>query len=277
MLFAIGGGTWLVQGMLFPEKPKALEVLEVRGDVSIVGAAGQTSGLTKGARVLPGERVKTGAEGEAVMRGAGSATITVSERSSVTVDGVLDGVARISVEEGFVRSRVTEGEGAGIEMRGGKEGAKVLTRGGDVSVGVDAGGNLSVATLEGKASLEHGGTSRELGAGQTAIVAGGKVEIGSVSTDLLLDVAWPEAGTTRKPQSEVVVALPPGSTAHVNGVPVEIGTDGKGKALVTLEEGQNVITLEARDVAGNRKQEKSGVIVLDTRPPEIKTGGTRWQ
>lgn len=277
VLLAIGGGTWFLQRTLFPEKPKALEVLEVRGEVSVVGATGEATGLTKGARILPGERVKTGSEGEAVMRGAGSATITVSERSSVTVDGVLDGVARISVEEGFVRSRVKEGEGAGVEMRGGKEGAKVLTRGGDVSVGVDAGGNLSVATLEGKASLEHGGTSRELAAGQTAIVAGGKVEIGNVSTDLLLEVAWPEAGTTQKPESEIAVTLPRGSTAHVNGVPVTVGPDGKGKAVVTLEEGQNTITLDARDVAGNRKREKSGVIVLDTRPPEIRSGGTKWQ
>lgn len=276
VLLAIAGGTFLLQRILFPSAPKALEVVEVRGDVSVVGKDGET-GLIKGARVLPGERVKTGEQGEAVMRGAGSSTITVSERSSVTVDGVLDGVARISVQEGYVRSRVKPGEGAGVEMRGGKEDASVLTRGGDVSVGVDAGGNLAVATLDGTASLSHGGTTRELAKGQTAFVAGGKVELGEVPTSLLLKVAWPDAGRTRDAASKVSVTLPRGSSAYVNGSPVAVGEDGTGIASITLREGDNKIKLEARDVSGNETEEESGVIVLDTRPPEIKSGGTRWR
>lgn len=276
VLLAIAGGTFLLQRILFPSAPKALEVVEVRGDVSVIGKGGEV-GLLKGARVLPGERVKTGAEGEAIMRGAGSSTITVSERSSVTVDGVLDGVARISVEEGFVRSRVKDGEGYGVEMRGGKENATVLTRGGDVSVGVDAGGNLAVATLDGSASLSHGGTTRELAKGQTAFVAGGKVELGEVPTSLLLKVAWPDAGRTRETKSEVSLTLPRGSEAYVNGAPVKVGPDGTGTAAITLAEGENTIKLEARDVAGNETVQESGVIVLDTRPPEIKSGGTKWR
>ena len=276
VLLAIAGGTFVLQRILFPSAPKALEVVEVRGDVSVVGKDGEV-GLLKGARVLPGERVKTGAEGEAVMRGAGSSTITVSERSSVTVDGVLDGVARISVEQGYVRSRVKPGEGAGVEMRGGKEDAKVLTRGGDVSVGVDGGGNLAVATLEGTASLSHGGTTRELAKGQTAFVAGGKVELGEVPTSLLLKVAWPDAGRTREAASKVSVTLPRGSSAYVNGAAVPVGPDGTGTASIQLEEGDNKIKLQARDVAGNELVEESGVIVLDTRPPEIKSGGTKWR
>jgi len=277
VLLAIAGGTFVLQRVLFPPKAKALEVLEVRGDVSIVGQEGGETALGKGGRVNPGDRVKTGPEGEAVMRGAGSTTITVAPRSSVTVDGVLDGVARINVEQGFVRSRVKEGEGAGVEMRGGKEDAKVLTRGGDVSVGVDAGGNLAVATLDGKASLSHGGVTRELGKGQTAFVAGGKVELGEVPTSLLLKVAWPAAGRTKEPASQIAVTLPRGSTAVLNGADVTVGPDGAGTANVTLKEGDNTLRLEARDVSGNVLVEDSGVIVLDTRPPEIKSGGTKWR
>lgn len=277
VLLAIAGGTFVLQRILFPSKPKALEVLEVKGDVSVVGATGESSSLANGGRVLPGERVQTGADGEAILRGAGSSTITVSERSNVTVDGVLDGVARISVQEGFVRSRVKQGEGAGVEMRGGRDAASVLTRGGDVSVGVDAGGNLAVATLDGTASLSHGGTTRELAAGQTAFVAGGKVEVGEVPTSLLLKVAWPDAGRTRDSATKVSVTLPKGSTALVNGAPVTVGEDGTGTATVMLKEGDNKLTLQARDVAGNAHEEESGVIVLDTRPPEIKIGGAKWQ
>lgn len=276
VLAAIGGGTRLLQRRLFPEAAKALEVLEVRGEVSRVGAEGET-GLTRGAKVLPGERVRTGAEGEAVMRGAGSSTITVSERSSVTVDGVLDRVARISVEQGFVRARVKDGEGAGVQVRGGAEGATVLTRGGDVSVGVDGAGDLAVATFEGRASLTHGGTTREVGMGRTAVVAGGRVEIGEVPTRLLLKVAWPEPGGTREPTTAVSLRLPRGAEAFVNGAAVPVGPDGSGRAVVTLREGDNTLTLEARDVAGNLLREESGVIVLDTKPPPVAGGAPRWQ
>lgn len=276
VLLAIAGGTFVLQRLLFPAKPKALEVLGVKGDVSVVGAGGESS-LANGGRVLPGERVKTGADGEAILRGAGSSTITVSERSSVTVDGVLDGVARISVQEGFVRSRVKQGEGAGVEMRGGRDAASVLTRGGDVSVGVDAGGNLAVATLDGSASLSHGGTTRELSKGQTAFVAGGKVEVGEVPTALLLKVAWPEAGRTREAATKVSLTLPKGSTALVNGSPVAVSEDGTGTAVVTLNEGDNKLTLQARDVAGNAHAEESGIIVLDRTPADIRTPGAKWQ
>ena len=275
MLLLIGGGTWLVQRFLWPSKPQALEVVSVKGDVAVVGAKGETA-MTAGGRILPGEKVRTGHEGEAVLRGAGSSTITLSEHTQVSVAGVVDGVARLSLDEGQVRSKVNATEGNGVEVKGG-DGATVLTRGGDVAVGIDGQGNLAVATFEGNASLTHGGATRDVGAGQIAIVAGGKVEVGAVPTSVLLKVAWPEAGKTKETTTKVQVELPKGATARVNGQPVRFGADGTAIAEVRLEEGENRIKLEARDIAGNQRTEESGVIILDTRKPDISGGKIDWK
>src|SRR5688500_2182701 len=100
VLALIAGGALLLQRILFPDVAKALEVVEVRGDASVVSGEGGSRELTAGGKIQPGEQVKTGAEGEAIMRGAGSSTITVSVRSSVTIVGGLDGVATIVITEG---------------------------------------------------------------------------------------------------------------------------------------------------------------------------------
>ena len=54
----------------------------------------------------------------------------------------------------------------------------------------------------------------------------------------------------------------------VNGVEAEVGADGKFSAEVTLIEGENEITVVAKDPSGN-KIEKTVVVVLDTVPPEL--------
>jgi len=54
----------------------------------------------------------------------------------------------------------------------------------------------------------------------------------------------------------------------VNGVEAEVGADGKFSAEVTLTEGENEITVVAKDPSGN-KTEKTVVVVLDTVPPEL--------
>jgi len=57
-------------------------------------------------------------------------------------------------------------------------------------------------------------------------------------------------------------------TVAVNGVEAEVGADGKFSAEVTLTEGENEITVVAKDPSGN-KTEKTVVVVLDTVPPEL--------
>ena len=275
ILLLLLGGAFLLQGVLFPAAAKSMEVLSVRGEVSVIGASGESK-LAVGCQVLPGESVKTGHDGEAVMRGEGSSTITVTEHSSVEVEGVLDGVARLRLDEGRVLGDVT-GEGSSIQVRGGKEGASVLTRDGRTAVAVDASGDFSVATLRGTAALTHDGATQELAEGQVAVVSGGKVALGALPKSVLLKVAWPEEGRTRETKKTVTVESGKATSVRVNDRVIAIGPDGKGTIEVELQEGENKIKVEAADVAGNRSESESGVIIVDTRPPDIRGGPTQWR
>lgn len=268
----------IVQRILFPPIPKTLQVLSVRGEVTVVDPVKGNSALQAGARISPGDAVRTGHEGEAVLQGNGNSTITLSEHASVKLEGVTsDGVSKIALESGRVRAVVPEGSGGGVEVSGGRDKASVLTRGGDVAVGIDGRGDVSVATFQGKASLTHGGTTKDVAAGQLAVVSNGKVRVGAIPTQVLLKVAWPEGDKTNDPVAQVNLEAPPGATVRVEDRAVTLDSSGHAMVAVTLKEGENRIHLEAQDVAGNHRHEESGTILLDTSPPQIKSGKPHWK
>ncbi len=279
ILLLLAGGAALVQRVLFPDAPKTMEVLSVRGEVTIVDpVSGGNAILQAGTKLKPGETVKTGHEGEAILQGRGNATITLAEHSAVRLDDVSrDGVSKFALTEGRVRSVVPEGSGGGVEITGGNDKASVATRGGDIAVGIDGHGDLSVATFRGKASLTAGGATRELGVNELAVVSKGKVQIGAIPTSVLLKVAWPESGKTNEPKTNVQVVAPPGATVRVNDTAVTLDSSGRATVAVKLVEGENKIHLEAQDVVGNKRNEDSQTIVLDTRPPDIHGGKARWK
>lgn len=279
VLLVIIAGAYGLQQLLFPKGAKALEVVSVRGEVSVIGADGE-SGLTAGAKIEPGQSVRT-MTGEATLRGEGSATVTVTEGSRVTVGGVVDGVARLSLDEGRVIGFAKEGEGAGIEVTGGRDRASVSTKGGKFAASVDGAGDLAVAALEGTSKVRNGELTQDLVKGQQAILAGGKVEVGELPTAVLLKVDWPGGGVTREPIAKVKVAAPRGSKVRVNGknVPLTANAEGKleGSAEVALEDGvATKLELRAEDVAGNTRVEESEPITFDGRPPDIRTGAIRY-
>ena len=278
VLLLLVAGAFVVQRVLFPAAPKTLEVLSIRGEVTLVDPVHGNGVLQAGAKLKPGESLRTGHEGEAILQGKGNATITLSEHSQVRLEGVSsDGVSRFELQEGRVRSVVPEGSGGGVEITGGSEKTSVVTHGGDIAVGIDGKGDLSAANFHGKATLSSGGTTRELEAGQLAVVSKGHVQIGAIPTSVLLKVAWPETKSTRDPTTNVQVVAPAGSTVRVNDRAVTLDSSGHAVVAVRLAEGENKIHLEAQDVVGNRKNEDSGTIVLDTRPPDSKVGKARWK
>lgn len=278
VLLLIAGATLVVQHVLFPAGPRALEVVSVTGDVQIITSTGESAGLRVGQKVKPGESVKTGHEGEAVIRSGdeGSGTVTLSEHTEITVDGVVDGVSRLRLKDGRVLAQQPQGKG-GVQITGGHDKASVFTNGGKVAVGIDGGGDLSVATLEGRSTVKDGDATQDLSAGQQATAAGGKIDVGAIPTQVLLQVAWPDSGKTRDPETSVKVSAPRGARVRVNDEPVILGPDGSGVAKVKLAEGDNKIHVEADDVAGNAAKQDSGVIVLDTRPPDIHGGHAQWK
>jgi len=102
----------------------------------------------------------------------------------------------------------------------------------------------------------HGGTTRELSKGQTAFVAGGKVELGEVPTSLLLKSRGPkrDARANRRRRFAHSPERLDGGGERRAGFR---GAGRNGTASVTLQEGDNKLRLEARDVAGNALVEDS--------------------
>src|SRR5688500_5130517 len=209
VLLLIVAGAYGLQLVLFPKGAKALEVVSVTGEVSVIGESGE-SGLVAGAKIAPGQSVRTLA-GETTLRGEGSATVTLTERSRVTVSGVVDGVARLSLDEGRVIGFAKEGEGAGIEVTGGRDKARISTKGGKFAAAVDGAGDLAVATLEGTAKVVNGDITKDLSAGQQAILGGGKVEVGEIPTAILLKVDRPGPGVKKEQRQTRTVKGPRGS------------------------------------------------------------------
>ena len=133
------------------------------------------------------------------------------------------------------------------------------------------------ATLDG-APMSSGDTIAAEGAHEWVVVAtdvaGNRAEARrSFAVDLTpptLDVLSPEPGSyTQAGTVEVVVAA--GDSGPVAGVwlgstELMLGTDGKYRSNVSLEEGSNLLVLVARDVAGNSTQSTLGVTRDSTAP-----------
>lgn len=278
VLILIVAGAYGLQLVLFPKGAKALEVVSVTGEVSVIGEAGE-SGLVAGAKIEPGQSVRTLA-GEATLRGEGSATVTLNERSRVTVSGVVNGVARLSLDEGRVIGFAKEGEGAGIEVTGGRDRATVSTKAGKFAAAVDGAGDLAVATLEGTAKVVNGDVTRDLTAGQQAILGGGKVEVGEIPKGILLMVKFPGAGLTKEPKQIVKVTAPRGSNVRVNGKKVALAPNAEGKLegnaeVVLVENVPTKLEVKAEDVAGHTMIDYSDEIMFDRTPPGIGIGKPR--
>jgi hypothetical protein len=278
ILLLLAAGGVLSERILFPEAPKMLQVLSVRGEVTVEGVGRPATVLAAGARIVPGDSLRTGPQGEAVLQGRGNSTVSVDEHTVVRLEGVAsDGLSRIAIQEGRIRAVVPDGSG-GVEVHGGSEGASVVTRGGDIAVGVDGRGDLSVADFRGTANLTAGSATQALKAGDQATVSHGKIRFGSIPTAVRVKVAWPDAGPTREALQKVEITAPPGVMVRLDDRPVALDSSGRAVETVELKEGENRLRLQAKDVAGNKpKEEDSGLMVLDTRPPEIRGGKPRWK
>src|SRR5579859_910265 len=236
-----------LQRLLFPPVPEELEVISVKGDVTLLTPGGPEAKLATGAKVKLGQTVRTGGEGEAVIRGEnqGAATVIVSDHSRVAVEEVREGVARIRLDEGRVTADQPDGSSGGVTITGGKDGASITTRGGRIAAALDPGGDLTMATLRGSATVRDGNITQDLPAGSQAIASGGRIEVGKIPSNILLHVSWPQLGKTRDPEAKVRVQVPHGTLLRVNDRLVSTGTNGAAVATVKLDEGANQIKIDA--------------------------------
>ena len=95
---------------------------------------------------------------------------------------------------------------------------------------------------------------------------------------LLLKVTWPggEKGLVRSTSTVVAGQTDPGSRIVVQGRHVAVDAEGRYRAEVTLREGENRLTVRARDPVGRQREERSPPIKVDTRT-DFKVQVPKWR
>jgi hypothetical protein len=90
-----------------------------------------------------------------------------------------------------------------------------------------------------------------------------------------LKVAKPKALVLRQRKTVIEGEATPGAVININRVRVAVDKAGKFHHTVTLNEGQNPITVVLEDVTGRTKEATLPAITVDTKPPDIQSK-IRW-
>ena len=105
----------------------------------------------------------------------------------------------------------------------------------------------------------------------TTAEAGWDLVVDHTAPWIALDEAGPFAASPAVLRGRVGDAQGDTPSLTVAGQAVEVAADGTWEARVTLEEGENPVSLVVEDAVGNRHEETVAV-VLDTRPPRLTPG-----
>ncbi len=262
-----------------PAAPLALTVSELVPPVEIAGADGKFHPARVGDTIAPPSQIRTGEAGSATLRAADGSTVRLRGGTTARVEALTRELQRLSLGEGMVEADVPDDPGRLLQLDLEEPGAApgtspaARTRGAAFVASTDGAGRSAVATRRGEVVLSARGKEVVVHTGEYARVGPGATPDAPapIPASLFLKVQWPASSRTRT----VVVAgeAPPGARVSVEGKRVKVDPAGKYRAEVTLDEGTHQLAVEAVDVAGRTKRERSPPITIDTstdfsaRPP----------
>ena len=255
-----------------------LEVLEAQGQVMRTAEGGAPTPLAVGDQIGAREGVEV-ADGARAVLGLGEGTrLELESATSVRVLGVDASGVRVELEQGRVRARVRAGgQPLGLSSRG----RAIYADDADFSAAVDPDGALQVEAERGRLRLEGVGEGiNQLEPGRQVVsMPGGDPVLGAVSSELLLEVGWPEQDSTRMADLLVQGRTGPYASVRVGRGEDwrEVRADAQGifQASVPLDEGGNAVRVQARDALG-RTREDEAEIERDSQPPAIGGSEVQW-
>lgn len=262
-------------GLFGTDELGGVSLQRVVGPVEVEGRGG-TRGGTTGELLAPGDRVRAGEGGQAVLAFGEASSIVLEEQSSLTIRGADDQGVEVELEGGRVRAVVRPGDGSLGILNGDR---RVRATDATFEVGVDDEGGLAVEAAEGTLELQGFGDRSALGPGERiSLVPGGDPWVSDAQRELLLELDPGRAliaareqvltGTT-DPHARVVVT---GGQEPVRG---RADDEGVWALTVALVEGDNALVVTATDALGAERSVEWKVAV-DTHPPqavEIRVGG----
>jgi hypothetical protein len=227
--------------------------------------------------------VRTVPGAHAVLRLSAGGVIELREKVEIRLDRLSAAGASVDLRHGKVVARVEDAsETLAITARE----TTTSTEGqADVVVQADEHGQVSVATLKGKARFASAGKTVELPAGmetRSARAGAPPEDPERIPEEVFLQVVWPESDRHAE-TARIEGRARPASLVTINGAEAPVGEDGRFAATVPLREGGNRVAVEAEDLAGRRREAARTLMRRPTRPPTLapepgelwKTSGTK--
>ena len=260
-----------------PSDARIFQVVSADGQVDAY-RDGRWISIHQGDLLTRDDLVRTVPGAHAVLRLSAGGEIELREKVEIRLDRLSAAGSSVDLRRGKVVARV---EAANETLAITARETTTSTEGpAHVVVQSDEHGQVSVATLKGKA--------RFASAGKTVVVSEGtetrSVRAGAppedpekIPEDVLLQVVWPEGerhGDTARIEGHVGTA----SLVTVNGAETAVGGDGRFTAVVPLREGPNRVAVEAEDLAGRRRAADATLVRRPTRPPRLaREPGDLWK
>lgn len=255
-----------------------LVLMEVDGEVRVIGGDGKAETVAAGLALDPKDRVTTGLSSRAVLAMGPTSRIRLGPQSTVQVVAHDDRAVTLELEGGALQATVRPGPTA---LRIGSNGREVVATDAVFEMGVGDDGTLVVEVTEGAAATSGIAGIAEVRSGERATVAGdGTGVVSPVAADLLLAVTWPEVLRTKESVTRVTGTTVPSATVNVRGggkvVQVRADRTGHFEADVPLLEGDNPLSVEATDVLGNVASVDGVTMLLKTKKAAFNSyvGGT---
>lgn len=253
---------WLYLGGQSGPVPLRIESTQGAVEVDHEGAIAEGE---PGYELLPGDLVRTGADGRAVLSRAGRSSVELDENTALRFLGVEDESVTLALEGGRLRARVRPDAGA---VRLNAAGATLVATDVDMDVAnTEAGlqvevqeGGATVSGVAGQASVRQGERLNVLPDGTSALRA--------IPDELLLDVQWPGRG--REEKVEIAGKTEPGAAVTVRGqrdqMPTRADASGAFTVTMALAPGENLVEVEIEDGFGESTT-REAKILRDVKAP----------
>lgn len=241
------------------------------------GANGPWTRATSGTFLGADDGIRTGRDGSVDLV-AGNHLVHLVPGTDVQVKQLATDLSRFLLGTGMVTARARAGKGV---QKGHERTLQVDVKGTDVAARAKKGtftmtsngrGLVKVASHDGRVHVAAQGKEVVLHGGQETLVRPGHAPgpPRPAATSLLLKVRWPEKRALNHREITIAGRTAAGAIVFVGGKPVRVDSRGNFRAHVRLREGRNHVSVEARDVAGNKHAAKSPKILVDTHGAKAK-------
>ncbi len=252
-----------------PSEP-AIIVRAVVGEATRKNAQGQEERLRVGTALVASDEVRTELGGSAIIAAADNGELRLDEGTAIG----------IGAGDFFLLQGSLEANSGTAPLRLGAAGSKGrITVDGRARLLAD-GQSVVVGDISGKTEVENGGQRVTLAPGQATRVKDGlpPSAVWTIPSSLLLKVRWPSETDLATKKIRVSGQVTPGSLVRVRGTKTLADEAGKFAAEVNLDEGINIVDLEALDAGGHR-QKSQVKLRVDTTPADvgIETNPEMWK